>query len=221
MLGDKDIHIDVMCDEVIHNSLEHTIEKYDKGATILFELPAENYFNANSTAVKYLLDSGYEGLYVSFQRPYKNIAHLFEKFGIDKDKIIIIDCATLNESENPADDNVCIDVDVSSEDANCIAQKIIKSLDSLKSKNRFVLIDSLTTFALYKNNSEITKLAEILINVRNKDDDENLLVLFNVVEELVKKKCIQDITLHIDEVINVLSCAEKYSQEIINHDLLT
>jgi len=201
MRQEASFDISKVCNDIIHSSLSETIDKYNKGATVLLELPAESYFIANSASVRFLTDNGFEGVYISFQRPYDNVRGLFDEYDIDHEKVIIVDCASDTGKENFDDIN------------NIISD----SLKKLKCKNKFILIDSLSTIALYKQESEIAELTKKLIGI----NDDNLLILFNVAEDLVKKPYIKDITSQADEVINVLNCVKKYSREIINSGILT
>ena len=86
---------------------------------------------------------------------------------------------------------------------------------------RFILIDSLSTFALYKTGDEITRFAEMLIDIMNLYDNGNIIILFNIAEDLVKNKYIMDIALHADGIINFLKCAKKYSREVVDSKVLT
>ena len=150
---DNNFDIGNVYSEIINTSLTETINKHDKRATVILELPTENYCLANSASVKFLTENDYEGLYISFQRPYDNISCFFDKCLIDKKKVKIIDYAS-NSIENNFEE---------------IGKSIIESLKDLKSKNKFILIDSLSTIALYKKESEISKFADKLTDLV-KDD---------------------------------------------------
>lgn len=207
-------------DEIVRISLADTIKKHQQGSTIMLELPIENYFTANTTSVKFLLEQGFEGVYVSFQRPYENIACLLKEQGIDTDSLVIIDCTTKDSGEICKEKSGCVNISASI-DVDEFKKIILNSLKSLKSKNRFVLIDSLTTLALYKSTSDITKLSGEIMDIIKNDDFGNVVVLFNVAKDLSKKKYIRDITTNVDKVINFLNKSGKYSREVINQDLCT
>jgi len=200
MRQNEDIDIISVCDEIINYSLAETIEKYNKGATVILESPVESYCFANSTSVKFLTEHGYKGVYVSFQRPYDNICNFFKKQYVDNNKVIILDC-----------------VNISSLDFDKICKKISISLKSIDCDKKFVLIDSLSTVALYKKGSEIEGLAKKLIGI----NDNNLLVLFNVADDLIKKQYVKNITSYADEVINVLNCVENYDKDVVDPRILT
>ena len=48
--------------ELVRRSLADTIKKHGQGATVLLELPIENYFMVNAASVKFLVDNGFEVL---------------------------------------------------------------------------------------------------------------------------------------------------------------
>ena len=208
--------------ELVRHSLADTIKKHGQGATVLLELPIENYFMVNAASVKFLVDNGFEGVYVSFQRPFENITHWFKQKGIDTDKLLIIDCATVDSGEKYKERSGCVNVSTSV-DVDIFKQTILNSLKGLKSKNRFILIDSLTTFALYKSPSDITKLSEEIMDIIKHGDFENVVILFSVGEDLSREKYIQDITINVDEVIHVLNKSDQYSKpkEVANQGVYT
>lgn len=209
----RDNYFDKSCTnkKIITNSLVNSISKYEHGGTFLLELPSDNYFFANSVSVKCLTKKGYDGVYVSFQRPFENICGLFDKYEINNDNVVVIDCASSKET--------C--VNISSFDADKLCEKIVNSLKNLKSDKKFVFIDSLTTVALYKKESEIKKLAKTLVKMINSKYFDNLLILFNVSEELSSKRFVKDISSYADDIINVSDSSKKYSRDVIKPGVCT
>jgi KaiC/GvpD/RAD55 family RecA-like ATPase len=164
------------------------------------------------------MDNGYEGVYVSFQRPEKNVSSLFKQYGIDSENVVIVDCVTSNDEVEKKSD---FSNNYSSMDLDALSQTISESLKGLKSEKKFILIDSLTTLALYKSSYDITRLSEMLIDIIRENTNENSVLLFNVAEDLRDKEFIKDIVLHTDEVINVLNSANQYSRNIVGSNYLT
>src|SRR3989338_11488498 len=74
--------------------------KTGKGKSILLELAAESYLEIIIKTLKKLQKKGLSGVYVSIQRPFKNISSLLKKQGIDLNKLIFIDVASA-VSKNP------------------------------------------------------------------------------------------------------------------------
>ena len=180
--------------------LSEALKKHKQGAIVMMELPAESYFESNIASIKLLTSKGLGGVYISFQRPYKNIFSLLKQKGIKPNNLIFIDAATAVGGEARESEGRCVhispDIDIDE-----LVRAIYTSLPKLKNKKKFVFIDSLTTIALYKPLSEILRFSEFLMRmVRNREIDN---VIFNVAKDLAQKKFIQDIAIKADEVITL------------------
>ena len=182
-------------------TLKETIKKYENGAVIMIELPTESYFEASSSSIKALMNEGFEGVYISFQRPFKNVFSLFFDKGINVDGLLFID-ATTAPDERILEDSKCIHISEKI-DIDELVRAIYTSLPKLKSKKKFIFIDSLTTIALYKPLSETMRFSEFLIRTVRKNETENMILIFNVAKDLVQEKFIKDIALHVDDVISL------------------
>lgn len=183
------------------SSLAVALKRHKEGAIIMVELPADSYFESSSDSVKLLTSKGFGGIYISFQRPFKNIASLLKQKGTNLDKLIFIDAATSigsiggkSQQSGPRCIHISPDIDVDE-----LVRAIYTSLPKLKSKKKFVFLDSLTTIALYKPLSEILRFSEFLVRMVKKQEVES--VIFNVAKDLAQKKFIRDIGMHADEVI--------------------
>jgi hypothetical protein len=185
--------------------LVHALTTHTAGAVLMMELPSEQYFTANASSIKVLIDMGYEGVYVSFQRPFVNIFSLFQKQGINVDKLLIIDGATACsegfQKENPR----CVRVS-SSMDLTMLIQKICLSLSRLTSRERFVCIDSLSTMALYEPFSDPFKVSEVLIQMVRKQGFDHVTFILNVSEDLSQKRFFKDVARYVDEFIHMSVC---------------
>jgi KaiC/GvpD/RAD55 family RecA-like ATPase len=173
--------------------------KTGKGKSILLELDAESYLETNIKTIKKLQKKGLSGVYVSIQRPFKNISSLLKKQGIDLNKLIFIDVASAASKETPEKCKGC--VHISPELAvDELVKAIYTSLETMKSK-KFIFIDSLTTFALHKPISETLRFSEFLM--RQIKDRKDLVLILNVAKDLSHKKFIQDVVLNADKTIKV------------------
>lgn len=191
-----------MVEELANKSLEQVIQEGNQGAIIMMELPADAYFDANSDTIKLLTDEGFEGIYISFQRPFKNISSFLGEKGIDVDKLLFIDAAASLSGEQQYDDMHCIHISQAI-DIDELVKAIYTSLPKLKSKKRFVFIDSLTTITLYKPLSETMRFSEFLVRTVRKDETENITLIFNVAKDLAQKRFIRDVAFQVDQVISV------------------
>lgn len=185
--------------------LAKTIKKHKNGAVIMIEHPSEGYFEANISSVGFLTSNDFEGIYVSFQRPFKNISSLFEKQGVDVDKLLIIDGATAFSGEKQEKNPKCIRIPLGL-DVDGLVRIICSSLSKLKSKNRFVFIDSLSTMALFEPFSDTSRFSELLVRAVRRHGFRNITFLFNVAEDLSQKHFFQDMAHYADEFIHIGFC---------------
>ena len=183
-------------------SIEQAIQIDKHGIIIMMELPINAYFEMNSSTVKLLTDQGFQGIYISFQRPFKNISSFFESEGIDMSTLLFIDAATALSGEKQPVDPRC--VHISEElDIDELVKAIYRSLPKLKSQKKFIFIDSLTTISLYKPLSQIMRFSEFLMRTVRKENEENVILIFNVAKDLAQKKFIREVAFHVDQVISV------------------
>jgi KaiC/GvpD/RAD55 family RecA-like ATPase len=183
-------------------SIEQAIQMDKHGVIIMIELPVNAYFEMNSSTIKLLTNQGFEGIYISFQRPFKNIFSFFKSEGIDTSTILFVDAATTLSGEQQNEDPRCIHISQSL-DIDELVKAIYLSLPKLKGQKKFIFIDSLTTISLYKPLSQIMRFSEFLMRTVRKENEENVILIFNVAKDLTQKKFIKDIAFHVDQVISV------------------
>ena len=185
--------------------LNQFVKDHENGSFVLLESPAENYFESNLQSVDYLLNEGFEGVYVSFQRPFNNVAGSFIKQGIDLNKILIIDGATAfvsgEQKENPRCVNISSDIKI--ED---LVNVIYKSLQEFKGCKKFVFVDSLSTIALYKSFSDTLKFPKSLLETLKDSKCENVTLFFNMAQELSKDILIERMSSYSKEFIHLGLC---------------
>ncbi len=180
-------------------STSSLLKKHQSGVIIL-ELPTELYFESNMKTLHGLLQNGYEGLYISFQRPFGNLAQLLPQKGISLKKLLILDVATAFAAEEHQKHARCVHLPPNFA-IDDLSRAIYTSLEQIKIKKRFILIDSLTTITLYKPLSEVMRFFEFLQETVEKQ--QGVLLILNVASELTQKKFIKDIAIAADEVIAV------------------
>jgi len=175
------------------------ILKTGKGNSILLELDAELYFKTIIKAIKKLQKKGLSGIYVSTQRPFKNISSLLKKEGININKIIFIDVASAASKEAQEKCKGCVHISPEL-DVDELVEAIYNSAEKMKGK-KFIFIDSITTFALYKPISESLRFSEFLISqVKGKKD---IILILNVAKDLSQKKFIRDVVMRADKTIEI------------------
>jgi KaiC/GvpD/RAD55 family RecA-like ATPase len=184
------------------NSIENRNEQINNlsiGTVVMIEHSAENYFSENMEMIKNLTNSGFVGLYISFQRPFVNVNSFFIENGIDVNKLRFIDAASAFTGEKQVQDEKCITIKENIE-IDELVQAIYTSLPDLQGDKQFIFIDSLTTIALYKPLSETMRFSEFLVRTI-KEENHHASLIFNVASDLAQKKFIKDIAFRVDQVI--------------------
>jgi hypothetical protein len=185
--------------------LNEKLKSHDEGSVIVIETPVENYLDANVSSVKSMIDNGYEGIYLSFQRPFKNISSLFEQNDINLGKLFVFDCASVF-SESGQDCNPrCINLS-SSFKMEDIVKKVCSSIQHLTTDKRFIFVDSLSTLAIHESFSDTLRFSEFLINSVRRKESDKITFVFNVAIEHGEKRYIENINVYADDHIHLGLC---------------
>jgi len=185
--------------------LNERLKDLDNEAVVVIESPAENYLQANVSSVKSMLDNGFEGVYLSFQRPFKNISCLFEKEGIELDRLFVIDFATAFSNSGQEFNPRCVNVSpgVTVED---MVNTICSSLEKLSQDKRFVFVDSLSTLALHEEFSETMRFPECLINTIRGRNINDVTFVFNIAKDLARQRYMKNVDVYANEHIHLGLC---------------
>jgi uncharacterized protein YerC len=167
---------------------------------VMREVPEDRYLEANSASIKELVANGYSGVYLSFQRPFTNLATHFKKKGIPLGKLAFIDGIS-SRAEMPVPDAGCIMLPPDP-DIDEIINAIVTSLHHLESDTCFVFVDSLTTITLYKPLSEVLRFAEFLTHTVKTSPGKSVLLIFNVGKAQAQKRFIRDVAMRVDEILS-------------------
>ena len=133
------------------------------------------------------------GVYVSLNRPYRNLLENFSTGKIEHNNLFFIDCVTKNE------------VDV----ANCYFLKTQQSLTNLsiaistiiKQENpSFIFLDSLNTLALYNEMDAAVKFTQFFVTKLRTNNVDGIIL---AIEESRNKKLIMGLSQMCDKVIDM------------------
>jgi len=185
--------------------LNERLNDIDKEAVVVIESPVENYLQANVSSVKSMLDNGFEGVYLSFQRPFKNISCLFEEEGIELGRLFVIDFATAFSNSDQDLNPRCVNArpGVSVED---MVNTICSSLENLSTDKRFVFVDSLSTLALHEDFSETMRFPECLINTIRRKNINDVTFVFNIAKDLARQRYMKNLEVYANEHIHLGLC---------------
>lgn len=185
--------------------LKDRLKNLQEDSVVLIESPVENYLQANVSSVKSMVDNGFEGVYLSFQRPFKNISNLFEKEGIELGRLFVVDFATAFSKSDQDINPRCINLN-SNFTVNEIAEVVCSSLEKLSQDKRFVYIDSISTLGLHQDFSDTMRFPEYLINtIRNKNINDVTLI-FNIAKDLSRQRYVQNLDVYANEHIHLGLC---------------
>lgn len=180
------------------SSLVRHIDESNTDKVVLIELPTDTYFEAMSHLVKLFVKNGFEGVYISFQRPFNNVVDMLKRQGVDTGKLLFIDVASIVSGDKLNTDPRCVhipeDLDIDS-----LVRAVYTSLPKLGSKKRFIFMDSLATMFLYHPLSEIMRFSEFLSRIAKESEAQDVM-LFNVPEDFVREQFIKDIAFSADMV---------------------
>lgn len=127
---------------------------------------------------------------------------LLKQQKINTKKFFIVDVATAFVQEEHDRHERCVHISPAI-DIDELVRAIYTFLDRIKSKKKFIFIDSLTTIALYKPLSEVLRFSEFLTRIVRNHKVEGVMLIFNVAKDLAQKRFIKDIALNVDEVISL------------------
>ena len=128
---------------MIDQSLLNVINKNKKGIVIMTELATDRYFEESARCLSRLIENGMQGIYISFQRPFVNLVPYFRAHNVDISRLLFIDVATAIAGGVQSTHEQVIHINRSI-DINELVRAIYTSLPKLKSKNKFVFIDSIS-----------------------------------------------------------------------------
>ena len=162
------------------SDFERVLEQYlQKGGAVLFELPEEGYLEGNIASLDALTRKGFSGLYISLERPFSEVQSRLKRKGVDMGRVLFVDAFMQEHGSDTENGCVHIPATIAIDE---LVRAINRSLPKLKSRRRFILIDSGPALSLGKPLSEIERFWEFLARTMRKREFEDMLVVLNVPE---------------------------------------
>ena len=154
----------------MYELIKKKLENIQKKTIVLAIIPPQHYFDIHIFLLKYWMDiSKGNGIYISLNRPYKNLIETLNHGKIDHKRLFFIDCVTKNEVDIP----------------NCYFLKTQQSLTNLSiaissvlksDKPSFIFLDSLNTLALYNEKSAAIKFGHFLITKLRSNEVDGIIL---------------------------------------------
>jgi KaiC/GvpD/RAD55 family RecA-like ATPase len=178
-------------------------QKYNisrKGWIILMQIPIEQSMEVNIESIRVLQGLGYEGIYITLSKDYKEISALLQKEGIDMSKMVFIDgISQMYGTEKIESPSVTYVQGPLSIDA--ISEAVEESIGSMKSEKKFVLLDSITTVLLYNSLQRTVQFSRFLTEVLRRLHVTGVVV--SVSKGFANEKLLKELSEASDEVINL------------------
>jgi hypothetical protein len=141
--------------------LEAELRDLPDGWIVLLETTTEKSLELSLASIRILTEKGYRGLILSANRPYRNLMGLYEKSGIAKERVFVIDCVSGRRDTPPEDAGRVVYIDgVNS--LTAISYTMNQTMDRTEGK-RFVFIDSITTMLMHNNHETYARFVHILL----------------------------------------------------------
>lgn len=141
--------------------LQDRFSRLDRGWVALLRIPVERTLEINIEAIKALQELGYQGVYVTLSKDYVELSKLFREAEINMSRLAFIDGVSQMYGIGAVDaPNVEYIFGPISLDG--IVAAITDVIPVMKSKKKFVFLDSITTVLLYNSFDRTLKFSEFL-----------------------------------------------------------
>ncbi len=143
--------------------LKDHFSRLNHGWVALMQIPMEKAMDVNIESIKVLQELGYEGIYITLSKDYKELTSMFRKHSVDMGKLAFVDGVSqmygIGAVDSPNVKYVSgpISLDV-------IVAAITDIIPVMKAEKKFVFLDSITTVLMYNSLERTLKFSEFLTN---------------------------------------------------------
>lgn len=167
---------------------------------LLLKIPDDTYFDTILGALSSPISRGFSGVYVSFQRPYRNLVSRFDEEDVDLSRLRFLDLTEgAVEQQRPKDTSRCSFL-APDAPVDTITRTIYRQLKAVDADRKFVFIDSLSTITLHRPLSETLQLMEFLQKRLEHLDLKNVILVFSIAEGQFKEDFLHDIAMDEDNI---------------------
>ncbi len=176
----------------IMKSLEELPETY----TVLATASRKKYALLGEELIKYFLKQGAQGIFITTNKPASTLIESLEKNSVDWSRLFLIDVVSVRSNEQQLSEENVIYVD-SPEDLTELDAAINDCIKKALEKNRFLVLDSLTTLLVY--NPERT-VERFMHSLSGKTRANQFKAIFTLASE-TKKETLGIISQFCDNVL--------------------
>lgn len=174
-------------------------QKYTRlasGWITLLQIPIEYSMDVNVESIKSLQSLGYEGIYITLSKPAIELEAIFRENGIEVSKIYFVDGITQMYGSKQIER---VEYVLGPLAIDAISSSVYKLIPKIKSKKRFVFLDSITTVLLYNSLPRTLQFSNFLTETLKKKKLVGIVV--SVSRGLANTKLIAQLEKLSDEVI--------------------
>ncbi|MBI2147088.1 hypothetical protein HYU19_01265 [Candidatus Woesearchaeota archaeon] len=195
----------------ITKELESHFRKGLHDTSFLLHVPVEQYFDVNMEMIRLLVNKHkYQCIYLSLQRPYRNLASILKERSISIRRVWFIDGvshhghATLPTIPRCAYLRDGFDID----DLIWTVMDVIKTV---KSKNKVLFLDSISVLSLYHTPKDVSRFAAFLSKTLKKEHIEWVIIQAPPFRR--KGTCIDQLRSTVHRVVTVASPRRKLDRK--------
>ena len=183
------------------STINREISGLPPGFVTLVIVDPANYLSATLELLKYLTNKRKAlGIYVTVNRPYKNLVNTLESNRIDASKIFFIDCITKSVGGEPQREENCVFLASPKNltELGVIVEGAIRAVGS--GENCFVFLDSFSALSIYHSAEAMSQFGHFL---SGRMRVHGIGGIFLSTEDEASQKAVRTITQFCDRVITV------------------
>ncbi len=173
-----------------------TFELLPKGFCIILVENMSNYNTINTRVAKYFVDKGMHGIYVTVNKNIDELVNALEQEKVNIEGIQFIDTVTKMASDNEREGPNFYYLD-SPKDMLGLSVTVEKAMAAVKSKEKFLILDSLTTLLVYNKEGSVDKFVHSLASKVKAWNANGVFILMDTAD----KQTISTLAQFCDEVV--------------------
>lgn len=130
----------------------------------LLIVDAEKFSETNIELVKILKhENRLPGVYITGNVPYRNLKSHFDSHKVNLKDLTFIDMVTQMSGEEAQKEENCVFVD-SPDNLTELSVTLDRAMDNIKGKEKFLILDSVSTLLIYNKDKVVEKFTHFLAN---------------------------------------------------------
>lgn len=169
-------------------SLEDKLgDALERSGITLVITSSEDYAENNSEILRFLVDRGLKGIYVTVNKPYGVMRKMLEGVDIDVSNLFFIDAVSKDSGAELDEDSDQVMYLQSPKHLTDISIVMGEAVEQFGSGDKFIFFDSLSVLTIYNNQNTVAKFAHyltgkmrswdvvgVIISVKEDTDDQLL-----------------------------------------------